>query len=96
MNPTSIHEDVGLILGLAQRVGDPELLWLWCRPAAVALIQPLTWELPHATGVALKCKKKKKNIKKGKRRRGGRKEGREEGERGKGKKRRKKRVFHIQ
>ena len=20
---------------------DPELLWLWCRPAAVALIQPL-------------------------------------------------------
>ena len=20
---------------------DPELLWLWCRPAAAALIQPL-------------------------------------------------------
>ena len=35
------------------------LLWLWCRPAAAAPIQPLAWELPHATGVALKRKKKK-------------------------------------
>ena len=38
---------------------DPELLWLWHRLAAVAPIQPLAWELPHATGVALKRKKKK-------------------------------------
>ena len=37
------------------------LLWLWCRLAAVALIQPLAWEFPYATGVALKRKKKKKN-----------------------------------
>ena len=29
------------------------------RLAAVAPIQPLAWELPHATGVALKRKKKK-------------------------------------
>lgn len=29
------------------------------RPAAAALIQPLAWELPYATGVALKRKKKK-------------------------------------
>ena len=33
---------------------DPMLLWLWCRLAAVALIGPLAWELPHAEGVALK------------------------------------------
>jgi len=39
---------------------DLALLWLWCRPAAAALIQPLGWELPYATSVALKLKKKKK------------------------------------
>ena len=26
------------------------LLWLWCRPAAVAAIWPLAWELPYAMG----------------------------------------------
>ena len=31
-----------------------------CRPAAVALIGPPAWELPNATGVALKKLKKKK------------------------------------
>ena len=36
---------------------DLALLWLWCKPAAVALILPLVWELPYATGVALKSKK---------------------------------------
>ena len=50
-----------MILGLAQwvkgsgvavscvgrRLGlDLVLLWLWLRPAAAALIQPLTWEPP--------------------------------------------------
>ena len=35
-------------------------LWLWCKPAAVALIGPLAWELPYALGVALKEKRKKK------------------------------------
>jgi len=39
---------------------DPTLLWLWYRPAAVALIQPkaweLAWKLPYAMGVALKNK----------------------------------------
>ena len=30
--------------GVGRRHGlDPLLLWLWCRPAAVALIQPLGW-----------------------------------------------------
>ena len=41
---------------------DPALLWLWCRPAAVAPIWPLFWELPCATSVALKSKKKKKCL----------------------------------
>ena len=43
------------------------LLWLWCRPAATALIQPLAWELPYATGTALKKTKGKKKKGKGRR-----------------------------
>ena len=30
------------------------LLWLWYRPAGVALIQPQAWELLYAAGVVLK------------------------------------------
>ena len=70
MNPTSIHEDAGLIPDLTWWVGDlalqtdlighrhssdPMLLWLWCRPVAVVLMWPLAWELPYATGMALKA-----------------------------------------
>ena len=36
---------------------DLALLWLWCRPAAMAPIQPR--EFPYATGVAIKRKKEK-------------------------------------
>ena len=47
--------------GVGHRHGsDLVLLWLWQRPAAVAWIPPLAWELPYAVGVALKKKKKKK------------------------------------
>ena len=34
------------------------MLWLWCRPAAVAPIRPLAWEPPYAAGAALKRQKK--------------------------------------
>ena len=42
---------------------DPELLWLWCRPAAVAPIWPLAWEAPYVTGATLKWQKRKKKKK---------------------------------
>ena len=45
--------------GVGQRHGlDPELLWLWCRLAATALIRPLASEPPYAVGAALKSKNK--------------------------------------
>ena len=54
--------------GVGRKYGsDPMLLWLRCRPAAVAPIQPPAWEPPYATGAALKRqndqKKKKFNTK---------------------------------
>ena len=41
---------------------DLLLLWLWRGPAATALIQPLTWEPPYASGTALKMTKKKNRL----------------------------------
>ena len=46
---------------------DPELLWLWCRPVAVALIPSL------GTSICLRCGPKKQKK--------GRKEGGKEGRR---------------
>ena len=40
-----------------QHGSDPELLGLWCRPAATALIRPLARKPPYATGEARKRKK---------------------------------------
>jgi len=50
--------------GVGCRCGsDPALLWLWHRPVATALIQPLTWEPPYAVGVAqAMAKRQKKEI----------------------------------
>ena len=50
------------VQSLAWLIGfkDPVLLRLWCRPAAAVLVQTLDWELPQATGVALKKKKERK------------------------------------
>ena len=59
MDPTRNREVAGSILGLSQWVKGPELLWLWRRLAATALIRPLAWD-PHAMGAALKRQKKKK------------------------------------
>ena len=44
--------------GVGERRGlDPTLLWLWHRPAAIAPIPPLAWEMPYAADVALKRQK---------------------------------------
>ena len=58
-------------------------MWLWCRLAAAAAIQPLAWGLPYAEGAALKSHKKRKNAREGGRERGReRKEGRRKDRKG--------------
>ena len=48
--------------GVGHRCGfDLALLWLWRRPAAVALIGPLAREPPYALGAALEKTKRQKN-----------------------------------
>ena len=50
--------------GVGQRHSlDPVLLWLWCRVAAVAPIQPLAWEPPYVVGAAQEMAKRQKKTK---------------------------------
>ena len=74
-NLSGICEDMSSIPGLAQGIKDlafPQAavvgrrcssdlasLWLWSRPAAAALIQPLAQELPYAAGAAALKRKNK-------------------------------------
>ena len=51
--------------GVGRRHGsDPELLWLWRRPVATALIRPLIWEPTYALGAALEEAKRQKQTNK--------------------------------
>ena len=43
-----------------RRRSDLALLWLWCRPVAIAPVGPLVWEPSCDMGVALKRQKKEK------------------------------------
>ena len=50
--------------GVGQRCGsDLVLLWLWCRLAAIAPIQPKAWEPTYAAGVPPSPPQKKKKGK---------------------------------
>ena len=77
-NLTRNHEVSSSIPGLSQWVKDLAVvvsygvgcrrgsdlawLWLWHRLAVAALIQPLAWETPYATGVALKRQEEEEEV----------------------------------
>ena len=47
--------------GVGRRHGsDLALLWLWCKPVAIAAIRPLAWEPPYAAGAAQEMAKRQK------------------------------------
>ena len=52
---------VAVSCGVGSRCSsDLALMWLWCRPAAVAPVRLLAWEPPYAEGAVQKKKKAKK------------------------------------
>ena len=61
-NQTGFHEDESSIPGLAQWVGYPALLWLWCRPVAIAPSGPLAWEPPYAAAALKRQKQTRKST----------------------------------
>ena len=62
--PSGLRIGVAMSCGVGRRRGsDPTLLWLWCRPAAIALFWPLAWEPPYAAATDLKRKKERKKWK---------------------------------
>ena len=51
--------------GIGHRCGsDPVLPRLWCRPAAVALIQPLLQKLPNTIDAVVKAKQRREEKRK--------------------------------
>ena len=47
-----------------RRSSDPMLLRLWGRLVATAMIRPLAWESPYASGTALEKTKRQNKTKK--------------------------------
>ena len=63
--PSGWGSGVAVSCGVGRRcVSDLALLWLWCRPAATALIGPLAWEPPYAAGADQEMAKRQKKKKK--------------------------------
>ena len=65
--PRSVGQGSGVVMSCVvgcRHGSDPVLLWLWCRPAATALIGPVAWEPPYAAGTALKRQKDKTTTEK--------------------------------
>ena len=59
--PVGQQSGIAISCGVGRRCGS-DLMRLWLRPAAAALIQPLAWELTCAASAVLRSKKKKQKT----------------------------------